>query len=681
MSHPASRVRSVEAMASILRRLCFVDIETTGLDPRAEEIVEVGAVFVERGVVTNRQRWLVKPGRSIPALITALTGLTDEEVSQAPPLADVQAALRDALGGWTLVAHNAAFERSFLGELIAGNAMLDSCEVAQLLFPERASHSLDSLVRWLEVGRGARHRALDDAEDTFQVMAALCDRVLQEPASPRLKELLFQLRPGASGDRAALCAFLEALDVAPRAQGSRTTSAGRALSLDDQRLVTRFGTWLRAPTCVGTEIERNDLLPLALAAARLEDEPVAVAVPAPTFRQHAHEGPALPRRAVCSTELRRALGEQGRDELSQFGRAYVSSWLARTPTGDLESISGFVRSRCPDVAEVLDRASRCSCSDPDCFSHRAERELPVVLISHEHALDWLERGAPVKLLILDADRLPEAERRRTQRALYVDALERFGLDITELRAALASMQPGAVVMRARVSAPWLAIREALQNLSHALRASPVTEERTRLLGRIAEVLEPPPPGFETQVSPDGLSRLASRINERVARRLRGGLVLVSSFRGGLGWTRGSAIAVPSEKPVAQLEWMPEPTTLEQLAELVEQQAPVVLVAASPLAPIAEACLKRGLTISLDAERPSAVQLCEWRRDRPPPDGATCVFYGVKEWRRAVLSSQARRVTLLSPTGLPAEPLRRALQGLNPRLVTSPVALPASPAAS
>jgi hypothetical protein len=293
----------------------------------------------------------------------------------------------------------------------------------------------------------------------------------------------------------------------------------------------------------------------------------------------------------------------------------------------------------------------------------------VVLISHEHALDWLERGAPVKLLVIDAERLPDAERRRTQRSLWVGQLARFGLPTDELKAALAAMPPGPVMLRARVTPQWLGLREAMQHLAHLLRAAPVTEERTRLLGRIAEVLEPPPPGFETVVSADGLTRGPMRVNERLARRLRAGHCLISSYRGGLSWTRTTAIALPAQKPNAELEWVTEATTLEQLAEIVAKAAPVVLVAGAPLAPIAEACLKRGLTVSLDADRPSAVQLWEWRRDRPPPAGPTCVFYGVKEWRRAVLSSQADRVMLLSPYGLPAEPLKRALQGFEPRLVT------------
>ncbi len=670
MSVPASRVRSVEAMASILRRLCFVDIETTGLDARTEEIVEVGAVFVERGVVTGRKRWLVKPGRPIPALITALTGLTDEEVRSSPPLGELEAELKDALGGWTLVAHNAGFERSFLGERIAGNAMLDSCEVAQLLFPERSSHSLDSLVRWLGVGRAARHRALDDAEDTFLMLAELCDRVLQEPRSNRLERLLFHLSPGASGDRAALCAFLGALqDAAALPAPHREAPAPPPLDAEALRLAGHLGDWLHAPTFVAAELERDGLLPIALVAAQKVSEPVAIAVPGPVFREHAQVLPAVPRRAVCSTRLREVLEERGGDELGQFGRAYVSAWFARTATGDLESTSGFVRSRCPDVAEVLDRCARCACDDETCFARRAERELPVMLISHEHALDWLERGAPVKLVVLEADRLPEAERWRTQRAVELKAFERFGLATGELKKALAALPVGPVALRARLMPGWLALREAMNHLAHALRAAPVAEARSRLLTHLVEVLEPPPPGFETHVGPEGLRRVPVRVQERLLRRLGAGHCLVSSFRGGLAWTNQGALTVPSTQRAARLEWVTAPTTLEQLATILAREGPVVLVAPAPLAPIAEACLRAGLTISLDAERPSAVHLCEWKRDRPAPEAATCVFYGVREWRRAVLSTQSARVLLLSPSGLAPEPLRRALQGFDPKPLT------------
>lgn len=671
MSVQQGRVRGVEAMASILRRLCFVDIETTGLDPTSEEIIEIGAVFVERGIVTERRRWLVHPTRPIPALITALTGLTDEEVASAPPLESIDAELRAALGGWTLVAHNASFERSFLGERIAQNVMLDSCEVAQLLFPERASHSLDALVRWLNIGRAARHRALDDAEDTFLVLAALCDRVLQEKGRERLERLIFHL----DGGDTAMCSLFEALRTAPSRPAE--PAAAPELSPDGRRLAAHLARWLEAPAFVAAELERGDLLRIGCEAGRraagARGEPVAVAVSGGTFRELTDEAPALARHAVCSTALWAALDDRGIDERSRFARAYLTSWLTRTRTGDLDGISGFVRSKCPEVMPLLDSAAACRCDQPGCLARRSLGEEPCVLITHEHALDWLERGAPVPLLFLEADRLPEVERRRTQRALELWQLERFGgleAHVTELGAALAAFPPGTVMMRARVSPEWHAIREAMTHLSHTLRAAPLGDERTKLLGRIVEVLEPPPPGHEVQVSPKGLVRTPIAPGDRVRRRLTRGHVLISSFHGGLSWTKAAPVGMPTERPGALLEWLAEPTSLERLAELVSRAGPVVLVAPSPLGPIAEACQRQGLTVSLDAGRASAVQLCEWRRDRAMPAGQTCVFYGVREWRRAVLSSNAPRVMLVSPTGLSQEPISRALQGLDPRPFTT-----------
>lgn len=673
----------MEAMASILSRLCFVDIETTGLEPSCEEIIEIGAVFVERGVVTSRRRWLVRPTRPIPALITALTGLTDDEVAGAPPLAQVDEELGAALGGWTLVAHNAGFERSFLGDRIAHNAMLDSCEVAQLLFPERASHSLDALVRWLEVGRAARHRALDDAEDTFLVLAALCDRVLQGDRS-RLARLLVHLE--GDPERTALRSLVEALEAAPAVPARPPATPPAQVS---STLTAELARWLEAPTFVATELERDALLPIAFeagrSAAQRKGEPVAVAVSGGTFRELT-DFPALPRRAVCSTALSRALREPAAE--GRFARAYLSSWLSRTRTGDLESISSFVRSRAPEVLPLLEAATTCQCDDPSCFARRVLGDEPCVVITHDHALEWLERGAPVSLLFLEADRLPEVERRRTQRSFELWQLERFvkgapalAPHLNELTSALGAFPPGPVMMRARASPEWHAIREAMTSLSHSLRAAPQSEERVRLLTRIVEVLEPPPPGFEVQVSPRGLFRSLVSPAERLRRRLGRGHCLVSSFKGGLGWTKSAPVAAPTERPRALLEWRAEPTSLERLAELVSQAAPVVLVAPWPLEPIAEACQRRGLSISLDGSRPSAVQLFEWRRDRPTPAGPTCVFYGVREWRRAVLSSSSQRVMLMSPTGLAPEPIGRALQGLDPRPLTSPDAPRAPPAAS
>ena len=133
--------------------------------------------------------------------------------------------------------------------------------------------------------------------------------------------------------------------------------------------------------------------------------------------------------------------------------------------------------------------------------------------------------------------------------------------------------------------------------------------------------------------------------------------------------KSSSVAVATDRPTSLLQWLAEPTSPDQLAALMARSGPVVLVAPSPLGPLAEACRRQGLSVSLDATRATAVRLCEWRRDRQMPAAETCVFYGVRELRRAVLSSNAARVMLVSPTGLSPEPIGRALQGLDPRPLT------------
>ncbi len=163
----------MEQTAGLLHRFAFLDIETTGLDFERCEVIEMALVYVEHGVRIGEKSWLVRPSGSIPPFITTLTSLTDADVEHAPSFAEVREDFRAAIAGWTLVAHNASFERGFLGDLIEDSPVLDSCELSHLLFPELPSHSLDSLIRWTGVGRGARHRALADAEDTFAVVEKL----------------------------------------------------------------------------------------------------------------------------------------------------------------------------------------------------------------------------------------------------------------------------------------------------------------------------------------------------------------------------------------------------------------------------------------------------------------------------------------------------------------------------
>src|SRR5215510_9110064 len=183
--------------AELFTHHAFVDLETTGLDPDCDEVIEVGVLFVHRGEPVHRISRLFRPSIPLPLDIERLTGITSADLAAAPPFEGFRAELRQALSGWTVVAHNAAFEQGFLFELLKEIAapVLDSCEVLHYLYPELESYSLDSMIRWSGVGSRARHRALQDCEDTFAMLCRALDLCAEERREDDLAELLACLDP------------------------------------------------------------------------------------------------------------------------------------------------------------------------------------------------------------------------------------------------------------------------------------------------------------------------------------------------------------------------------------------------------------------------------------------------------------------------------------------------------
>jgi len=164
------------AFAQRLGPLAVVDLETTGLSAdEGAEILEFGALLIEPGreeAVTLST--LLRPTGPLPRAVARLTGLSDADLEGAPALADVVPALREALAGRTIVAHNADFERAFLSRYVdpalAGATYLDTLDLLALTHPDAPDLRLESFTRML-LASEERHRALDDALDTARVMA------------------------------------------------------------------------------------------------------------------------------------------------------------------------------------------------------------------------------------------------------------------------------------------------------------------------------------------------------------------------------------------------------------------------------------------------------------------------------------------------------------------------------
>ncbi|MGC8838290.1 MAG: helicase C-terminal domain-containing protein [Anaerolineae bacterium] len=160
-----------------------LDLETTGLDPERDAIIEIGAVRFRGERVFETFSTLVNPGRPIPFRIQQLTGITDRDVAGAPPLRAVAGALARFVGPHTVVGHNVAFDLSFLQRqgILRGQPSLDTFELAGILMPHAVRYSLGRLADELGIVFPERHRALADAQATHALFLALCERARQLP--------------------------------------------------------------------------------------------------------------------------------------------------------------------------------------------------------------------------------------------------------------------------------------------------------------------------------------------------------------------------------------------------------------------------------------------------------------------------------------------------------------------
>ncbi|NLT43212.1 MAG: DEAD/DEAH box helicase [Anaerolineae bacterium] len=167
------------------REYVAVDLETTGLDPQYDSIIEVGAVrFSDSGPGPTFSS-LVSPGRLVPAKIQHLTGITNEDLSHAPAATDVMRRLADFVGRDPVVGHNIGFDISFLARfgVAQRNRRLDTFEISTILMPHMARHSLQHLVGELHLSSDSAHRALDDAQASMRLFQALREAALALPVT------------------------------------------------------------------------------------------------------------------------------------------------------------------------------------------------------------------------------------------------------------------------------------------------------------------------------------------------------------------------------------------------------------------------------------------------------------------------------------------------------------------
>ena len=171
------------------------DLETTGLSPKNNEIIEIGAVKIKNHEVIDRYQSFVKPDNKIPSKITDLTGINDNMVADAEKIDNVLDDFIDFIDDSVLVAHNADFDYSFLQSAFlktnrkeAEYPVLDTLALSRALLSGIKNHKLNTLAEYFNVNLENHHRADDDAEATAEILINFLE-MLKKKNYKKLEEI------------------------------------------------------------------------------------------------------------------------------------------------------------------------------------------------------------------------------------------------------------------------------------------------------------------------------------------------------------------------------------------------------------------------------------------------------------------------------------------------------------
>ena len=151
------------------------DIETTGFSPEKNQIIEIGAVKVIDGKITDKFSTFVNPDVPIPFEIEQLTGINDNMVLDSPQIDVILPQFLDFCEGCALVAHNASFDVSFISYqakqqgIFFAPTVLDTVAIARHLLPQLNRFKLDTVAKALNISLENHHRAVDDAGATAEI--------------------------------------------------------------------------------------------------------------------------------------------------------------------------------------------------------------------------------------------------------------------------------------------------------------------------------------------------------------------------------------------------------------------------------------------------------------------------------------------------------------------------------
>ena len=154
----------------------LLDIETTGLSPVSDDIIEIGAVKVKNNKIIDTYNELIKINRKLPIFITKLTGITDEMINGGKMPEIVLKEFIKFIGDNTIIGHNVNFDLGFLRNKCLkyvnynlNNTYLDTMYIARRLVPDSKNYKLGTLAQYFNISYEGAHRGLRDVEITYHL--------------------------------------------------------------------------------------------------------------------------------------------------------------------------------------------------------------------------------------------------------------------------------------------------------------------------------------------------------------------------------------------------------------------------------------------------------------------------------------------------------------------------------
>ncbi len=171
-----------------------IDLETTGLNPKRDKIIEIGAVIVEDGRIVEKWETFVNPNRRLEEHITALTGICDEQLSEAPAIEEVLPRLLAITEDKVLLGHRVLFDYSFIKKAAVDRKLsfersgIDTLKIARKYLADLESRSLGCLCSHYNIVHNA-HRALGDAVATVKLYQRLAEEFYEKETAEGRRSL------------------------------------------------------------------------------------------------------------------------------------------------------------------------------------------------------------------------------------------------------------------------------------------------------------------------------------------------------------------------------------------------------------------------------------------------------------------------------------------------------------